>query len=204
MGVKINTKLIGYIMWTIFPLNWIEPILFFLKWENMLVLKYEDPSILQFLIHTYRTAVLSGLRIVALFYRIVILQNKAVRIINFQPSNSHTSPLFKQNSILKFQEKISLENILFVSKSLNNLSPSVFNTWLVFSSDQHSYETSSSTQGILIKLFYKTNRYGKFSITISAAESRNKLQKQLKNTLLKDLYPNKIKTGVSNFYLKSY
>ena len=170
----------------------------------MLVLKYEDPSIFQFLIHTYRTAVLSGLRIVALFYRIVILQIKAVRIINFQPSNSHTSPLFKKNSILKFQEKISLENILFVSKSLNNLSPSVFNTWLVFSSDQHSYETSSSTQGILIKLFYKTNRYGKYSITISVAESRNKLQKQLKNTLLKDLYPNKIKTGVNNFYLKSY
>ena len=103
--------------------------------------------------------------------RIVILPKKAVRIINFQPRNSHTSPLFKQSSILKFQDKICVENILFVSKSLNNLSPSVFNTWFVFSSGQHSYETSSSTQGILIKLFYKTNRYGKYSITISAAES---------------------------------
>ena len=30
-----------------------------------------------------------------------------------------------------------LENILFVSNSLNNLSPSVFDTWLSFSSDQH-------------------------------------------------------------------
>ena len=57
---------------------------------------------------------------------------------------------------------------------------------------------------ILIKHFYKTNRYGKYSITISAAESWNKIQKQLKNTLLKDLSPNKIKTVVSNFYLKSY
>ena len=136
--------------------------------------------------------------------RIVILQKKAVRIINFQPRNSHTSPLFKQNSILKFQDKICLENILFVSKSLHNLSPSVFNIWFVFSSDQHRYETSSSTQGILIKLFYKTNRYGKYSITISAAESWNKIQKQLKDTLLKDLSPNKIKTVVSNFYFKSY
>ena len=34
--------------------------------------------------------------------RIVILQKKAVRFINFQPRNSHTSPLFKQSSILKF------------------------------------------------------------------------------------------------------
>ena len=88
--------------------------------------------------------------------RILILQKKAVRIINFQPRNSHTSPLFKQNFIIKFQDKICLENVLFVSKSLNNLTPSVFSTWFSFSSDQHNYETSSSTQGNLTKLFCKT------------------------------------------------
>ena len=89
--------------------------------------------------------------------QILILQKKAVRIINFQPRNSHTSPLFKQNFILKFQDKICLENILFVSKSLNNLSPSIFNAWFSFSSDQHNYETSSSTHctGEAPKLFYK-------------------------------------------------
>ena len=38
--------------------------------------------------------------------RILILQKKAVRIINLQPRNSHTKPLFKQNFILKFQDKI--------------------------------------------------------------------------------------------------
>ena len=66
--------------------------------------------------------------------RIIILQKKSIRIINFHPRNFHTSPQFKQNSILKFQDKMCLENILFISKSLNNFSPSVFNT---FSSDQH-------------------------------------------------------------------
>ena len=136
--------------------------------------------------------------------RIVILQKKAIRIINFQPRNSHTSHLFKQSSILKFQDKICLENILFISKSLNNLSPSVFNTWFSFSSDQHNYETSSSTQGNLTKLFYKTNRYGKYSITESAVESWNKIQKQLKDMLLKDLSSNKVQTFASNVYLKSY
>ena len=129
---------------------------------------------------------------------------EANKIINFQPRNSHTSPLFKQNSILKFQDKIYLEYILFVSKSLNNLTPSVFSTWFSFSSDQHNYETSSSTKGNLIKLFYKTKRYGKYSITVSAVESWNKIQKQLKNMLLKNLSPYKIKTVVTNFYLKSY
>ena len=106
--------------------------------------------------------------------------------------------------LLKFQDRICLENILFVSKSLYNLSPSIFDTWFSFSSDQHNYETSSSTQGNFMKLFYKTNRYGKYSITVSAAESWNKIQKQLKNMLLKNLSPYKIKTVVTNFYLKSY
>ena len=136
--------------------------------------------------------------------RILTLQKEAVRIINFQPRNSHTSPLFKQNFILKFQDKICLENVLFVSRSLNNLTPSVFSTWFSFSSDQHNYETSSSAQGNLTKLFYKTNRYGKYSITVSAVESWKKIQKQLKDMLLKDLSPRKIKTIVSNFYFKSY
>ena len=85
--------------------------------------------------------------------RIIILQQKTVRIVNFEPRNSYTSPHFKQSSILKLLDKICLENILFVTKSLNNLSPSVLNTWFVFSSDHHSYETSSPTQGHLIKLF---------------------------------------------------
>ena len=55
-----------------------------------------------------------------------------------------------------------------------------------------------------MKLFYKTNRYGKYLITINAVESWKKIQKQLKNMLLKDLSPNKIKTVVTNFYFKSY
>ena len=134
----------------------------------------------------------------------MILQKKAVRIINFQPRNFHTSPLFKQYFILKFEDKICFENILFVSKSLNNLTKSVFSTWFSFFSDQYNYETSSSTQGNLTKLFYKTNRYGKYSITVSAAESWNKIQKQLKYMLLKDLSSRKIKTIVSNSYFKSY
>ena len=55
-----------------------------------------------------------------------------------------------------------------------------------------------------MKRFYKTDRYGKYSITVSAVESWSKIQKQLKGILLKDLSPIKIKTVVTNFYFKSY
>ena len=55
-----------------------------------------------------------------------------------------------------------------------------------------------------MKLFYKMKTYGKYSITVSAAYSRNKIQNQLKYFRLRDLSPNKIKTIVSDLYLKSY
>ena len=79
-----------------------------------------------------------------------------------------------------------------------------YNTLLNISTDQRNYETSSSTQDNLAKRFFKINRYGKYSITLSTVELWNKIQKQLKIMLLKNLSPNKIKTVVSNFYLKSY
>ena len=157
------------------------------------MIKYVSLKILRFIYFAIFDSYLSYCCLVwaqncSTIQRIIILQKKAIRIINFQPRNFHTSPLFKQNSILKFQDKICLENILFISKSLNNLSLSVFNTWFSFSSDQHNYETSSSAQGNLMKLFYKTNRYGKYLITVSAVESWSKIQKQLKICYLK-IYP---------------
>ena len=65
--------------------------------------------------------------------RLVILQKKILKIMNFQPRNSHTSHLFSKTSVLKFKDKI---NLLFISKSITNLLPSLFNNWFVFSSDK--------------------------------------------------------------------
>ena len=84
------------------------------------------------------------------------------------------------------------------------MSLSVFNKWLSFSSNQCNYETLGSTQGNVIKRFYKTNRYVKYSVTVSADNLWNKIHKQLKNVLYKDLSANKVKTVVSKFYLKSF
>ena len=55
----------------------------------------------------------------------------------------------------------------------------------------------------LLTLFHKTNKHGKYSVTVSGVESWTKIQKQL-NTLLKDLSPSTIKTVASSFYLNSY
>ena len=113
---------------------------------------------------------------------------KAVRVINFQPRNFHTSPLFKQWPVLKFQDKICLETILLLRKSVNSLTPSVLNTWFSFSSDQHNYETLRSRQGNLVKSSYRTNRYGKYPIIAIAVASWKKIQQNLKTHYWK-IYP---------------
>ena len=51
----------------------------------------------------------------------VVLQKKDLRIMNIHSRDSHSSPLFKSNHILKLEDKILIENILFINKSLNNL-----------------------------------------------------------------------------------
>ena len=54
--------------------------------------------------------------------QIVILQKKALRIMNFQSRDSHSSLLFKSNHILKLEDKILIENILFIKSHLTTFS----------------------------------------------------------------------------------
>ena len=65
--------------------------------------------------------------------RLIVLQKKALRIMNFKD--------FPSNNILKFGDTIRLENIIFISKSINRQVPSIFNDWFTFSKNLHRYET---------------------------------------------------------------
>ena len=77
--------------------------------------------------------------------RIITLQKKDLRIINNQRRNSHSGSLFNKSNILKFEDKILISNIIFISKSINNLLPSIFKNWFIFSSEIYNYGTISSS-----------------------------------------------------------
>ena len=100
--------------------------------------------------------------------------------MNYQHPNFYTSPLFRKAAVLKFKGKINLENKLFISNSINNLLHSNFNNWFVFSSDIYKYNTSWSSNDKLQKESYRTNTYGKNSNIISAIESWNNSQNNLR------------------------
>ena len=124
--------------------------------------------------------------------RVITLQKNALRIINNQPKNSHSGPLFKQNNILKFEDKILIGNIIFVSKSINNLPP-IFKNWFIFCSEIHNYNTVSSSTDKLFKPSYRTDSNGKNFVIISAINCWNKTQNMPEGQSLKSLYLTKIK-----------
>ena len=136
-------------------------------------------------------------------FRIVTSQKKAIRIINNQPRNSQSSLLFKKINILKFEGKILINNIIFISKSINNLQHFV-HLLFIFCSDIHKYDTVSSSADKLFKSSYRTDSYGRNSVIIGAINCWNKMQNILKNQSLKSLYPNKIKTILTERCIDKY
>ena len=83
--------------------------------------------------------------------RIIALQKKALRIINNQPSVSHSGPLLKKSNILNLEDNILMSNIIFIKKSINNLVSQIFKNWFIFSSEIHNYDTVSSSTNTLFK-----------------------------------------------------
>ena len=83
----------------------------------------------------------------------------------------HSNPLFNTHKIIKLPEKILMENYLFISKFIQFNLPSTFNNCSTFSSDSHSYETSSSSKGLLkLKTVY-TKKYCREAMINNAISS---------------------------------
>ena len=85
--------------------------------------------------------------------RLHLLQKKSLRLMFFQSRNCHAGPLFKVSKILKSFDKTTLENCIFISKSLKGLLPSIFNNWFKFSFESRTHDTILDGQ-ILVILKY--------------------------------------------------
>ena len=91
-----------------------------------------------------------------------------------------------------------IDNILFISKALNNILPPIFKNWFQFCYNIHHYKTTFSIKGHLHKKSLWTNNFGKFSVTVSAIDSWNKIQDQMDEIAPKDLIP------LTNKFIKRY
>ena len=72
-----------------------------------------------------------------------------------------------------------IDNILFISKAVNNVLPPIFKNWFQFCYNIPHYSTTFSIEGHLHKKSFRTNNSGKFSVTVSAIDSWSKIQDQM-------------------------
>ena len=86
-----------------------------------------------------------------------------------------------------------IENCPFISKYVSNKLPPIFNSWFMFSSTCHNYETSFTSKGHLkIPTVTKTT-YGKGTFISMATKTWNNSQSQIKDPMINTFSPNKLK-----------
>ena len=76
--------------------------------------------------------------------RIVLLQKRAIRILNKSEFHAHTDPLFKKLNILKFDDIRLLQLGQFMYCHKNYLLPKSFNSMFVLNNQVHTYDTRHS------------------------------------------------------------
>ena len=78
--------------------------------------------------------------------RLTQLQNKAIRIINFASYRSALDPLYKTSKILKLCDSIKLQNLFYVTNSINGYLPSTLKNTFTLTKNAHKYNTRGSAQ----------------------------------------------------------
>ena len=105
---------------------------------------------------------------------------------------------------MKLPVKIKTENCLFISKYVNNKLPPIFNSWFIFSSTCHNYETSFAAKGHLKIPTVTTATYGKGAFISMATKTWNSTPSQIKDPMINTFSQNKLKMFLFDFYLNLY
>ena len=98
-----------------------------------------------------------------------------------------TYPLFKDCNVLKFHDKIVIENSIFMHKPFKHKLPQPFDNWFGLSLNFHTHYTRWSNLGCLNVPSHRTKLYGGNSLCISTIFTWNYLQNLHRNILFHTL-----------------
>jgi len=136
--------------------------------------------------------------------RLVILQRKAIRLMEFLPRRSHTSKKFNEIGIIKFHDHIKIENCLFINNCINEKVPAIFKDWFTLVFETHNHATRHSNAGTIVIKRYQTKRFGRLSFINSAINHWNYLQKQFKEKIFYNLKTHQLKSLLKKYFIDSY
>ena len=122
--------------------------------------------------------------------------------MTFSDPQSHSEPLFKSLDILKFDDLITINNVIFIKNALEaNLPTSVLNAFM-FDAD-HSYNTRANLTGLINLSSFITTSFGKNSIRHQSITSWNNLIPSINFPILQDpLF--KVRRSLKAFFIDLY
>ena len=115
--------------------------------------------------------------------RIVKLQDKSIRIINFANYHDPPSKLYQSSKILKFEDQIKLSGYFHVHDSINRKLPPSLQDKFQYLNGGHAHETKLSSRYCVKLPKSNTINYGINSITGQSARSWNSFHVTLKKNL---------------------
>ena len=127
----------------------------------------------------------------------------AIRTISFSDFHADPNPIYKSLKILKLEDSITLQNILFVYDFLKKTLPSCFDSYFTRLTDLHDFNTVNSDLGCLFTPYLSTTRYGLNSITRKCIDSWNEASRLLKidlTTLSRPVLKSKMHTHFTDNY----
>ena len=111
------------------------------------------------------------------FSKLTKLQNKALKVINFQSSDSPTGPLYNESKVLKIANSINYKNALFARNILKKENPQVFHEMFIMLNQNHTYNTRAAAYHFLDIPQVKTTHFGQYSVKFQAFETWSNLQR---------------------------
>ena len=123
--------------------------------------------------------------------RIVILQKRALRIVNNSTYDANTSPIFKELKLLKFRDIHSFQLGFFMFSLKNSTLPSKFNNLFLINSQIHNYNTRNAhsfrlplcrTNTKQSSIYFQgTKFYNSLNSTITGSSSSATFKRKLKD-----------------------
>ena len=135
--------------------------------------------------------------------KIVKLQNRAIRTINFKGPRSETTKLYADNKILKLEDFIKLSHCLFIHDYLNDMLPKCFEDYYQRLNSMYFERTKNAKLGCLFVPFKKSTKYGLNSITLQSILTWNSICRILKTDLSKKSRY-ELKSHLTTYFLGQY
>ena len=136
--------------------------------------------------------------------RIIKLQDKAVRVINYAHFYESRNPLYVKSKILKFNDNIKLLNFLYVHDNIKGNLPTVLLDSFKPVHNIHNYNTRGAFQNLISLPKINTQVYGLKSVKYQSSKIWNTTVNKYSNTELPTKSRAYCKRFITNIFVQGY